>query len=76
MLFLDDALGEALRETIAGEFDMLLGRRTYEIFAAYWPKQGNNRIAKAFNKGWESRASNSSRSRQPRGRFTTRKIRK
>jgi len=50
MPFLDDALSQAIGETIAGEFDMLLGRRTYEIFAAYWPNQGNNPIAKAFNK--------------------------
>ena len=50
MPFLDDALNQAIGETIAGEFDMLLGRRTYEIFAAYWPNQGGNPIAKAFNK--------------------------
>ena len=50
MPFLDDALSRAIGETIAGEFDMLLGRRTYEIFAAYWPNQGDNPIAKAFNK--------------------------
>jgi dihydrofolate reductase len=50
MPFLDDALSQAIGETIAGEFDMLLGRRTYEIFAAYWQNQGNNPIAKAFNK--------------------------
>jgi dihydrofolate reductase len=48
--FWDDALNQAIGETIAGEFDMLLGRRTYEIFAAYWPNQGDNPIAKAFNK--------------------------
>jgi dihydrofolate reductase len=48
--FLDDAAFQALGETIAGEFDMLLGRRTYEIFAAYWPNEGDNPIAKAFNK--------------------------
>ena len=50
MRFLDDALNQAIGETIAGKFDMLLGRRTYEIFAAYWPNQGDNPIAKAFNK--------------------------
>jgi dihydrofolate reductase len=50
MPFLDDALNQAVDETIAGEFDMLLGRRTYEIFAAYWPNQGDNSIARAFNK--------------------------
>ena len=49
MPFLDDSLRHAIDETIAGEFDMLLGRRTYEIFLAYWPKQSGP-IAKAFNK--------------------------
>jgi dihydrofolate reductase len=50
MPFVDDALmKQAVGETIAGEFDMLLGRRTYEIFAGYWPNQGDP-IAKAFNK--------------------------
>ena len=50
MPFVDDAAGQVIGETIAGEFDMLLGRRTYDIFAAYWPNQGDNPIAKAFNK--------------------------
>jgi dihydrofolate reductase len=50
MPFVDDTLNQAIGETIAGQFDMLLGRRTYEIFAAYWPHQGDNPIAKAFNK--------------------------
>ena len=49
MPFLDDALDQAIDETIAGEFDMLLGHRTCDIFAAYWPNQGDNPIAKAFN---------------------------
>ena len=50
MSFGDDALHQVLDETVAGEFDMLLGRRTYEIFAGYWPKHGDNPIGKAFNK--------------------------
>lgn len=50
MLFSDKVGGEALREIMSGEFDLLLGRRTYEIFAAYWPYAGENPIAKAFNK--------------------------
>ena len=51
MRFRDDAGKQALGEMIAGEFDMLLGRRTYDIFAAYWPNQGgDNPIAKAFDK--------------------------
>ena len=50
MPFVDEVVRQAIAETIADEFDMLLGRRTYEIFAAYWPNQGDNPIAKAFNK--------------------------
>jgi dihydrofolate reductase len=50
MPFVDDAVQQVIGETIAGEFDMLLGRRTYEIFAGYWPNHGDNPIGKAFNK--------------------------
>ena len=50
MPFVDDAAGQVIDEIIAGEFDILLGRRTYQIFAGYWPNQGDNPIAKAFNK--------------------------
>lgn len=50
MLFPDEAQGRILAEIMSGEFDMVLGRRTYEIFAAYWPYAGDNTIAKAFNR--------------------------
>lgn len=33
----DGAMEEAMTETMARPFDLLLGRKTYEIFAAHWP---------------------------------------
>jgi dihydrofolate reductase len=33
----DDFLGGVMDEQMAGPSDLLLGRKTYEIFAAYWP---------------------------------------
>jgi len=50
MLFGDKILMKVLGETIAGKFDLLLGRRTYDIWASYWPLHGDNPIGKAFNR--------------------------
>jgi dihydrofolate reductase len=50
MPFVDDAAGQIIDGIVAREFDMLLGRRTYEIFASYWPNHEDNPIGKAFNK--------------------------
>ena len=50
MPFMDEAGMQVVSEIMAGEFGMLLGRRTYDIFAAYWPNHGDNPIGKAFNK--------------------------
>lgn len=50
MSFFDAAAGKVISETIEGEFDLLLGRRTYEIWAGYWPKQVDDPIGKAFDK--------------------------
>ena len=33
----DEAMQERMGEAMAGGFDLLLGRKTYEIFAAHWP---------------------------------------
>ena len=33
----DDGVDESIGGFFAGEYDLLLGRRTYDIFAAYWP---------------------------------------
>lgn len=35
--FFDEHLGEVMGELMGQPFDLVLGRRTYDIFAAYWP---------------------------------------
>lgn len=50
MPYMDDAGSEAIDEIFSSEFDLLLGRRTYEIFAGYWPNHAGNPIGEAFNK--------------------------
>jgi dihydrofolate reductase len=35
--YFDDALGQVMGEQMSHPFDLLLGRKTFEIFAAYWP---------------------------------------
>jgi dihydrofolate reductase len=35
--YFDDVLGQVMAEQMGRPFDLLLGRKTYEIFAAYWP---------------------------------------
>jgi len=34
----DEAIGQYLQDLLSQPFELLLGRRTYEIFAAYWPR--------------------------------------
>ncbi|MHB9024204.1 MAG: dihydrofolate reductase family protein [Armatimonadota bacterium] len=36
--YFDDFAGNVMNEQMSHPFDLLLGRKTYEIFAAYWPK--------------------------------------
>jgi dihydrofolate reductase len=36
----DDFMGNVMTEQMRWPFDLLLGRKTYEIFAAYWPRAG------------------------------------
>src|SRR5918997_5686795 len=37
MPYFDEAFGEEIDRVFKGKPDLLLGRKTYEIFAAYWP---------------------------------------
>ena len=45
----DDQLGEFMDELMGHPFDMVLGRKTYEIFAAYWPHASEEMGAKPLN---------------------------
>ncbi|TME79120.1 MAG: dihydrofolate reductase, partial [Chloroflexi bacterium] len=38
MPLFDDAVGQAMGEQMGHPFDLLLGRKTYDIFASFWPK--------------------------------------
>jgi len=39
----------AVTEAQGSSFDLLLGRRTYNIFASYWPQAGDNPLANSLN---------------------------
>ncbi|HXA21193.1 MAG TPA: dihydrofolate reductase family protein [Acetobacteraceae bacterium] len=58
----DAALGASMGEIFGRPFDLLLGRKTYDIFAAHWPFVGdpNDPIAGLFNQVTKYVASRSS----------------
>lgn len=46
----DDVMGEVIGKGMSKPFDLLLGRRTYDIFAAHWPRVAEgDPIADKFN---------------------------
>ena len=45
----DELMNNKLIKIMSNPHDLLLGRRTYEIFAAYWPYQ-NDMIGEKFNR--------------------------
>ncbi|MGF1622230.1 MAG: dihydrofolate reductase family protein [Rhodomicrobiaceae bacterium] len=45
----DPAVGEAIVAAHGTAFDLLLGRRTYDIWSGYWPKITNNAMADSLN---------------------------
>src|SRR5436190_16507810 len=53
MAYFNPEFGDEIRRVFQEKFDLLLGRKTYEIFAAYWPYQDEGAphggIAKQFN---------------------------
>lgn len=50
----DEAIGQAVQDMLSQPFDLLLGRRTYDIWAAYWPHvqadSPAHEIADVFNR--------------------------
>ena len=51
--YADEIIGQLLQDLFSQPFELLLGRRTYEIFAAYWPRvradSASHAIADLFN---------------------------
>jgi dihydrofolate reductase len=45
----DEMMGKVMEESMAKPFELLLGRKTYEIFAAHWPYMKNDPTADMFN---------------------------
>ena len=45
----DDGMQDILRAWMSRPFDLLLGRKTYEIFAAHWPRVSNDPTADGLN---------------------------
>lgn len=39
--YFDEAMGDAVSQMFEKPFDLLLGRKTYDIFAAHWPYAGD-----------------------------------
>lgn len=46
----DEVAGAQVAAAYEGTDALLLGRRTYDIFAAYWPHQEGGEIATLFNR--------------------------
>lgn len=48
----DEGVDDAIGAIFSGDYDLLLGRRTYDIFAAYWPyADGDNKpMGEAFDR--------------------------
>ena len=47
--YADPVIQQALQDLFAQPFELLLGRRTYDIWAAYWPHARSGAIADRFN---------------------------
>ncbi len=58
--YFDDFSGNIMNEQMRMPFDLLLGEKTYDIFAGYWPHQSGDIPAGVFNKATKYVVSDSS----------------
>jgi dihydrofolate reductase len=54
---MDEVMSKEMVKQMGQPFDLLLGRKTYDIFAAYWPKH-NNEVGQGLNKATKYVVSN------------------
>ena len=54
----DDLMGKDMTDIMGKPFDLLLGRKTYEIFAAFWPTASEEQGAGPLNKATKYVVSN------------------
>ena len=45
----DKVMEQVMGEAMAVPYDLLFGRKTYEIFASHWPNAGDDPIANKLN---------------------------
>ena len=61
MSYWDDQMGEVMGAAMSVPFDLVLGRKTYDIFASYWPHATEEDGARPLNEATKYVASRSQR---------------
>jgi dihydrofolate reductase len=56
--YFDDYASKAMSDQMGRPFDLLLGRKTYDIWKSYWPEHNNDLIGEGINRATKYVASN------------------